>query len=114
MVGRGGPRACSHPRYEGARQPSMRRLPLVRWMVQQPEASSSGFRHMVVHSDSTSAIARVRHTGAGPGQRVAVRIFNMLPQLYLDRRSVELKGHTRVLGNARADHLPGKAVEQRA
>jgi hypothetical protein len=31
-------------------------------------------RHMTVHSDSTSAIARASHTGAGPGQSVARNI----------------------------------------
>jgi len=39
---------------------------VVRWMVQQ---GPPNFRHMVVHSDSTSAIARVRHAGVGPSQR---------------------------------------------
>lgn len=46
---------------------------VVRWKVQKLEAFGS--RHTVVHSDSTSAIAGVRHTGAGPGQRVAVHIL---------------------------------------
>jgi len=40
------------------------------------------FRHMVVRSDSVSAIARARHTGVGPGQQVAVRIIDMLPELF--------------------------------
>jgi len=53
---------------------------VVQWMVQHPEASSSGFRH----TDSTSFIAIVRHIKAGPGQRTAIRIFDMLPELYLN------------------------------
>ena len=58
---------------------------VARWMVQQRPPN---FRHIVVRSGSTNAIARVRHTGAGPCQRVAVGIFDMLPELYLGRRSV--------------------------
>jgi len=52
---------------------------------------------------STSAIVRVRHIGAGPGQRVAVRIFDMLLELYPNHRSVELqwvKGHARLPGTS--------------
>jgi hypothetical protein len=40
------------------------------WFLNNRNAGGS----LLVHSDSTSAIARVRHTGAGPGQEHAVRI----------------------------------------
>jgi hypothetical protein len=40
------------------------------WFLNNRNMGSS----LVVHSDSTSAIARAGHTGAGPGQEHAIRI----------------------------------------
>jgi len=37
--------------------------------------------HMVVHSDSTSAIARVQQPGAGPAQSQALRIYQIIGSL---------------------------------
>jgi len=41
--------------------------------------STSHFRHMVIHSDSTSAIARASHTAAGSGQTQAELVFENRP-----------------------------------
>jgi ribonuclease HI len=78
----------------------------------------SGFKSLVIHSDSTSAIARAGHTGAGLGQQHAVRIhkFSGLRNLR-NSRSVHIvwvKGHSCVPGNERADKLAGEAVERQA
>jgi hypothetical protein len=70
---------------------------------------------MVIHSDSTSAIARAGHTGAGPGQTTARKIRNMVCDLRRHRRTVSLvwaKGHEGTPGNERADTLAGKAAEK--
>ena len=40
-----------------------------------------GHRALMVHSDSTSAIARASHTGAGPGQQHATRIHRLVDRL---------------------------------
>jgi hypothetical protein len=70
---------------------------------------------MDIHSDSTSAIARAGHTGAGPGQAVARSIRNMVCELRHHRRTVNLvwvKGHEGTPGNEKADSLVGKAAEK--
>jgi hypothetical protein len=49
------------------------------------------YRALVIHSDSTSAIARAGHTGAGPGQEYAVRIQRWVSHLgKLRRRTVDI------------------------
>jgi ribonuclease HI len=69
--------------------------------------------HMVVHSDSTSAITRASHTGAGPGQSMARHIPNMVHELRSRGEAVDLvwvKGHQGTPSNERADTLAGQAA----
>jgi len=57
---------------------------------------SSRFRHLIMHSDSTSAIARAQHSGAGPGEQTALSIRLLLQDFKSSGGSAELvwvKGH---------------------
>jgi ribonuclease HI len=70
---------------------------------------------MTIHSDSTSAIARAGHTGAGPGQGTARNIRNMVCTLRETGKTVNLvwvKGHEGTPGNEKADALAGPAAER--
>jgi hypothetical protein len=70
----------------------------------------SSFRHMIIHSDSTSAIERASHIGVGPGQRVARDIFRQVSSLNTISRSANIqwvKGHSGAPGNEAADALAG-------
>ena len=72
---------------------------------------NSSFRHMVIHSDSQSAIQRATHTGPGPTARSIERILRHLPE----NRTAQLlwvKGHSGVPGNERADSLAGEAANR--
>jgi hypothetical protein len=72
---------------------------------------------MVIHSDSTSVIARSNHSGARPGQKMARTIQRIFNGLLHEHRSAEIqwvKGHAGVAGNERADQLAGKAAERSA
>jgi ribonuclease HI len=77
----------------------------------------SELQHLVVHSDSTSAIARAGHSGADPGQQSARAIRAIFHTLEQEGRTVEIqwvKGHAGIPGNERADLLAGKAAEKTA
>jgi hypothetical protein len=66
---------------------------------------------MIIHSDSTSAIARSKHSGSGPGQQTALAIQKIISPLAAQSRSTQIlwvKGHSDVPGNERADALAGK------
>ena len=73
---------------------------VVEWYQHQALGHDS-FRHTVIHSDSTSAIARMCHSGAGPGQGPATNVNQILRRLFTHgvhgiQRSAELqwvKGH---------------------
>jgi ribonuclease HI len=72
-------------------------------------------RHLTIHSNSTSAIARAGHTGAGPGQNTARNIWSMVCVLRGERKTVDLtwvKGHQGTPGNEKADVLAGRAAEK--
>jgi len=72
------------------------------------------FRHMVIHSDSTSAIARIQHSSAGPGQSVAASVSqNLVHPLASDERSAEILWVKGDIGSERADDLAGKAAEKK-
>jgi ribonuclease HI len=70
---------------------------------------------MTVHSDSTSAVARAGHTGAGPSQSVARSIRNMVCSLRGQGKTIDLvwvKRHQGTPGNEKADALAGRATEK--
>jgi hypothetical protein len=74
---------------------------------------SSPYLHLIIHSDSTSAIARAGHIAAGPGQQTAKRIQRMvarLPQQYQTAEITLVKGHAGTPGNEKAYALAGKAA----
>jgi ribonuclease HI len=72
-------------------------------------------KHMVIHSDPTSAIARSNHSGAGLGQKIARDIQRIMIALSKESCAAQIlwvKGHTGVPGNEKADALAGQATEK--
>jgi ribonuclease HI len=70
---------------------------------------------MTIHSDSTSAIARAGHTGAGSGQVMACSIRKLVHSLRTQGKTVDLvsvKGHEGTPGNEKTDTLAGRAAEK--
>jgi ribonuclease HI len=71
--------------------------------------------HMIIHSDSTSAISRAGQSRTGPGQQRARKIQRMVAHLLRHYQSAEItwvKGHAGTPGNERADALAGMAAEK--
>jgi ribonuclease HI len=69
--------------------------------------------HLIIHSDSQSAIARSKHCGAGPRQRMARSIQKILADILGQGRSANIvwvKGHICIPGNEKADRLAGQAA----
>jgi ribonuclease HI len=70
------------------------------------------YKHMVIHSDSTSAIARAGHSGTGPGRKIARDIQRSVKALAArSAQIVWVKGHSGILGNEKAD-VAGQEAEK--
>jgi hypothetical protein len=71
---------------------------------------------ITIHSDAQAAIARVGHTGTGPGQQRAIRVVKAVQRRHQRgwRTRIEwVPGHTEVSGNERADQLAGEATQRK-
>jgi ribonuclease HI len=71
---------------------------------------------LTIHSDAQAAIARVSHTGTGPGQDRAIPAVKTVPKRKERgwRTSIEwVLGHSGIEGNERADQLAGDAVAEK-
>jgi len=86
-------------------------LAVTRWY------QSTHYQDLIIHSDSTSTIARASHTGAGPGQDQAISIHDSVSSLLQNGQTTTItwvKEHAGTPGNERADALAGKAAERKA
>jgi hypothetical protein len=71
---------------------------------------------VTIHSDAQAAIARVAHTGTGPGQDRATRVVKAVKDRSAQgwRTCVErVPCHTGIAGNERADQLTGEAASEK-
>jgi ribonuclease HI len=76
--------------------------------------SQQAFKHLSIFSDSTSAIARVKHNKTGPGQSRATKVIRHIQRLKAQGKTASkdwVHGHNNVPGNDRADELAGQAAE---
>jgi hypothetical protein len=71
---------------------------------------------LTIHSDAQAAIARVSHTGTGPGQDRAIRVVKAVQKRKERgcRTSIEwVLGRSGIEGNERADQLTGEAAAEK-
>jgi ribonuclease HI len=76
--------------------------------------SQQAFKHPSIFSDSTSAIARVKHNKTGPGQSRATKVIRHIQRLKAQGKTASIdwvQGHNNNPGNDRADELAGQAAE---
>jgi ribonuclease HI len=76
--------------------------------------SQQAFKHLSIFSDSTSAIARVKHNKTGPGQSRATKVIRHIQRLKAQGKTASIdwvQGHNNNPGNDRADELAGQAAE---